>query len=106
MDWDIINGITGVVSAICALIGLWYMVVPHKKELDGQYKNRIISVDRFMVFLLACSGWVLCCLSFLWFFEPLGSLVSDREFKQFYAVLMAFPAIVIFLTALRIMNDA
>jgi len=101
VDWELINGITGIIGAICAMISLGYMVVPHKGSVSGNEFKRIISADRFVFFILASSGWVLCCLSFLWFFEPFGGYPTDREYKQFYGVLLAFPALVILKTGLN-----
>lgn len=99
-DWETVNGITGVISAVCAAISLLYMITSRKSEEIDSSETRIISIEKFMHFLLACSGWVLCCLSVLWFFEPFGSYPSRSEYKQFYGILLAFPAIVIFLTGL------
>lgn len=99
MNWEQANGIATIVSAVCAVISLGYMLIPHKSREQQPY--RAISLDKFMHFLLASSGWVLVCISILWIFEPFGPFPLDRQYKQFYGILLSFPAVVIFMTGYK-----
>lgn len=102
MDWEVINGITGIVSAIGAIASIGYLGT-HQKNINEE-SNSILTLHKFMAFLLACSGWVLCCLSFLWVIEPYGGFPLDREYQHFFGVMLAFPAIIIFIFGLKVMQ--
>ena len=104
MDWETINGVTGIISAICAIISLIYMLYPKRTKTQTIAPNRLIPLDNFIFFLLATSGWVLCCLAYLWFFEPFGRYPLDYNYKQFYGVLLSFPAITLFITGFKYMK--
>ena len=104
MDWEVINGVTGIISALCALGSIAYFGV-HRVNLSSEEETKIISIRKLMSFLLACSGWVLCCLSFLWVAEPYGRYPMDYEYQQFFGVLLSFPAIVIFMFGFRLMQN-
>lgn len=105
MDWDVVNGFTGIVSAISAIVGLGYSAVPHKLDDKSELGlTRYLSTKKIMFFMVACSGWILCCLSYLWIVEPYGSYVSSDNYQQFYGILIAFPALIILFTGLRLLN--
>ena len=95
MDWEVINGITGLVSAICAVAGIGYFS-SHKRTENGDASPNLLSTERLVSFVIASSGWALCCLSFLWVAEPYGSSPLDGEFRHFFGVILGFPALVIF----------
>ncbi|WP_421722030.1 hypothetical protein [Alloalcanivorax xenomutans] len=91
MDWELLNGITGLISAVCAIISVGY--ISFHEERPGQAgPEAVLSTRKLASFLVACSGWALCCLSFLWVFEPFGRFPLDAEYRQFYGVILAFPA--------------
>ena len=103
MDWGVINGIAGIISSICAIISIGYLAT-HKTKPTSTQSSNILTLDKLISFLLACSGWVLICLSFLWAFEPFGTYPLDTEYKQFYGVLLAFPALIIFQFGYKVMQ--
>ena len=94
MDWELLNGVTGLISAVCAIISVGYFSF-HKESPDKTGPEAVMSVRKLASFLVACSGWALCCLSFLWVFEPFGRFPSDAEYRQLYGVILAFPAYVL-----------
>ncbi len=96
MDWEIINGITGLVSAICAVLGVGYFS-SHRRTENIANEHTLLSTEKLASFIIACSGWALCCLSFLWVAEPYGSHPRDDEYRHFFGVILGFPALVIFL---------
>ena len=102
MNWEVINGISTVVSAICATISLTYMLYPQKKREKSL--ERLISLEKFMHFLLASSGWILVCMSFLWVFEPYGTFPIESEYRNFYGVLLSFPALIILITGIKLLQ--
>lgn len=103
MNWEVINGITGIVSAVGAIASLGYLGM--HQTIIKEESNSILTLHKFMAFLLACSGWVLCCLSFLWVIEPYGRFPLDSEYQHFFGVLLAFPAIIIFMFGLKVLQD-
>lgn len=103
MNWEVVNGITGLVSAICAVLGIGYFGF-HKSTTHTNENQPILKMDNLVSFVVACSGWALCCLSFLWVVEPFGCCPLPREYQQFFGVILAFPALVIFLFGLNLLQ--
>ncbi|TMP41531.1 hypothetical protein CWB96_15165 [Pseudoalteromonas citrea] len=102
MNWEVINGITGIIGAIGTVASIRY-ITTHQKEPNDN--NKIVSTYKLMSFLLACSGWVLLCFAYLWFFEPLGAFVSDSDYQKFFGIMLSFPAIVMFIFGIRLMYN-
>lgn len=102
MDWEIANGITGIISAIAAVCGIGYFGTHSSKRKPKE--EPILSTYKIASFVVACSGWALCCLSFLWVIEPFGSYPTSSEYQQFFGIILAFPAIVIFLFGLDLLQ--
>ncbi len=103
MDWEVINGITGVISAICAIGSIGYFFTQDVRK--SERSNKVISTYKLMSFLLACSGWVLCCLAILWVFEPYGCCPTRYDYQNFSGFLIAFPALVLFTFGVRVMQE-
>lgn len=101
MDWEIINGITGIVSALCALMGVGYFAIP---KTDDKLKQGRRLTDKVIVYIVVCSGWILCCLSYLWMFEPYGGIVTNSEYQKFFGVILSFPAIILFFFGLGLLS--
>lgn len=93
MDWEVINGITGIVSAISAVIGIKYLAQVPKKEHDFS----VISTESISRLVITSSGWALCCLCYLLTVKPFGSFVTDRDYQTFYGWVLACPALLVFL---------
>jgi len=102
MNWEVVNGITGFISAICALISIVYLGTNSMNKNDS--KNTILSKFQLISFMLFCSGWVLSCLSFLWFIEPYGSYMSDKDYQNFFGVILGFPAVIILMYGLNLLQ--
>ena len=101
MDWEVINGITGIISAVAAVGSIGYISTRNKGEVNS---TKLISTYKFMSFVLACSGWVLLSFACLWIFEPYGSILRDNEYQQFFGFLLSFPAIVLFRFGISLMT--
>lgn len=103
MDWEQLNAITGLVSAVCAVLSFVYF--NNTKPLsENAQAIPILSTYKLISFLLGWSGWCLACLSFLWFFQPFGSFPSEEDYKKFYAVVIAFPAMVFLNVGISLMS--
>ena len=100
MGWELINGITGIVSAVCAVIGIGYFGFHKDTPVE---KTTLLSMHKLMSFVVACSGWALCCLSFLWITEPYGCCPLPSDYQQFFGVILGFPAIVVFMFGLGLL---
>jgi len=99
MDWEVINGVTGIVSAVGAFSGIRF--VAFGKEENS---SNVFGKKKLASFTIASSGWALCCLTFLWVMEPYGPFVTDRDYQQFFGIILAFPAIVILLFGINLMQ--
>lgn len=104
MDWELINGITGFISAIGAFSGIGFVAFGREKE-ETKFSHSLISLQKLASFTIACSGWALCCLAFLWVAEPYGPFVTDRNYQQFFGIILAFPALVIFAFGVNLLQD-
>lgn len=104
MDWEIVNGITGIISAIAAILGIGYFSTHSAKSKSAD--KPILNTYKLASFVVVCSGWALCCLSFLWIVEPFGSYPTDSEYLQFFGVMLAFPAFVVFLFGIGLLQGA
>jgi len=93
MNWEQLNAITGLVSAVCAVLSLAYFNKTKSSD-ESLQDTSILSARKLIAFLLGWSGWCLACLCILWLFQPFGRLPTSYEYKQFYAVIIAFPAFV------------
>lgn len=103
MDWEVVNGIAGVVSAICAVVSLVYLGFESRRSATFE-RHAILSMHRFMSLVLASSGWALLCLSGLWIFEPFGCCPMDEDYLKLYGAVIAFPAGVLFLAGIKLMQ--
>ena len=101
MNWELINGITGIVSAICAVLGVGYF--GFQKGVPAEEVS-ILSMRKLMSFVVACSGWALCCLSFLWVAKPYGCCPIPPDYQHFFGVMLGFPATVVFLFGLNLLQ--
>lgn len=101
MDWELINGITGIVSAVCALLSIGYLGFHKGAPVE---EATLLSLHKLMSFVVVCSGWALCCLSFLWVAEPYGCCPLSSDYRQFFGVILGFPAIVVFMFGLRLLQ--
>ena len=92
-----INTLSSVVSAVCAVIGVVIAIAGLARsptEIRSE-THAVISARLLYAFLLTTSGWILVVLSFLWIFDPLGPLLTDRESFQIVGVMAALPAFLI-----------
>lgn len=92
MSWEVVNGITGIISAISAVISIKYVSTNSETVTP---KNKLISTYKVMCFLLFCSGWTLCCLAYLLIFEPFGSTVMAREYREFFGYVLSVPSLIV-----------
>ena len=103
MNWEVLNGVTGLVSAICAVAGIAYLGI---SKSDHHQSTSFVNTRKVASFIVVCSGWALCCLSFLWVIEPFGSFVSDKDYQKFFGIILGLPAIIIFIFGLDVMQES
>ncbi|QCF25356.1 hypothetical protein soil367_05095 [Hydrocarboniclastica marina] len=103
MNWEVVNGFTGIVSATCAFVSLLYLGFEQRRATSTE-SHATLSMHSFMSLILATSGWALLCLSGFWIFEPFGCCPLDQEYLKLYGVILAFPAGVLFLAGMKLMN--
>ncbi len=93
MDWETINGITGIISAVCSVLGVGYFGIKGKSQIG--LSDHVLTFPMFMSFLLISSGWALLCLCGLWVFEPFGSYIRNDQYLKFYGVVLVLPSLMI-----------
>ncbi len=103
LEWEVINGITGIVSALCSILGLGYFGAKRKSEIATS--DRILTLPTVMAFLFSSGGWGLLCLCGLWLFEPFGPFVSSGDYLKFYGVVLALPALMVFSFGLSTLKE-
>ncbi|PKF76726.1 hypothetical protein CW749_25985 [Vibrio sp. vnigr-6D03] len=94
MEWETVNGITGLVSAICSILGLGYFGTKSKSEIETN--DHIITLPKFMAFILVSGAWSLLCLCALWIFNPFGGYMYREDFLLFYGIVLTLPSLIIF----------
>lgn len=99
MDWEVVNGITGAISAISGIGG--FAFYKKSESTNSAVSSAIKSNKKIASFIIACAGWALCCLCVLWIFEPFGSYPLPTEYRQFYGVILSFPGLFILFLGLR-----
>ncbi|MEK0157909.1 hypothetical protein WLQ65_01905 [Pseudoalteromonas piscicida] len=104
MDWEVVSGITGIISAVCAIVSILFFNRYPKIDKSSKEKLGVISKFQLMAFLLVCSGWTLSCISFLYLGEPYGSFVSDGDYKSFFGFVIALPSGIILLNGLNLLK--
>jgi hypothetical protein len=99
MDWEVINGITGIVSAISGFMGIKHLsTTPSNKQTAS-----IVSTENISKLAVISAGWALCCLCFLLIFEPFGPYMRDRDYLEFYGYVLACPALIIFFSGYNLL---
>ena len=102
MDWEVVNGITGIIGALSAIASIRYISTFKKEPLEN---HKIVSTYKLMSFLLACSGWILLCFAYLWLFEPFGMHISDSDYQKFFGAVLSFPAIIMLAFGIKLMGN-
>jgi len=101
MSWEMVSGISGLISALVAIISLFqikpFMSTPQKSD-----KEQL--TEKYFSYLLACSGWVLCVLSWAWVTDEYGAFVTDREMKEFIGIALSLPAVILFVHGFKCIN--
>ncbi len=101
MNWESINGITGIISAAGAVLGVIQM-----SRMSDQSESINISTKKFFSYLLASCCWALLILIGHWLFDPLGPIVTRDEERQIFAVAISFPVIIGFIYAINDMQKS
>ncbi len=103
MDWEVVSGITGIISAACALISLIYFSSNTAKS-KYDINTPILNQHLIFSFLLASSGWALCCTCYMWIAEPYGRYPRPYEYLQMLGIILALPSVIILLFGLKRLN--
>ena len=97
LEWEAISGVSGVISAAVAV----YSVVDISRNERRNEQQPNSSISHLNMYLLFCSGWVLCVLAFNWCFEPFGSYLTKWDYQKLYGVMLSVPAVTLTLFAAR-----
>jgi hypothetical protein len=101
MEWEVVNGITGIVSAISGAIGIRYLANTPKREQSIS----VVSAENISKLVITSSGWALCCLCYFLAAKPFGPFVTDSDYQTFYGWVIACPALIVFLTGCNLLID-
>jgi hypothetical protein len=90
--WEVISAITGVVSAICAVVSVVGIRSSVEESLQGTQSHAGVSTRSIFSFLLVSSGWTLCVLSFIWIVQPYGRYMRHEDYVQIIGIIFGLPA--------------
>lgn len=99
VEWEVVSGISGVISAVVALISFGNLALSRKR----QKTNGILGAQPAH-YLLFCSGWVLLVISYNWCFEPFGPFIMRHDEKKLYGAMLGVPALMVTLFAFKKLN--
>jgi len=92
IDWEVVSGITGIVSAIVAVISLFVLFRGGENPPTGAGENTKRTI---LYYLLFCSAWVLLVIAFNWIFEPFGGSLTRWDEKKLYGIMISAPALML-----------
>jgi len=104
--WEVISAIAGVVSAACAVVSIRGLTVTQKAKSIEDESGPVMPPRVLFSFLLACSGWCLAVLSFVWIFEPYGPYMREGEYLRIAGIIVALPAVILFTSGMRYLNGS
>jgi membrane associated rhomboid family serine protease len=91
IDWNIVSAISGVVSAIVAVISLFFLF------RGGGQSSTASDGPKGTIFhyLLFSSAWVLLVIAFNWIFAPFGSYLFREDERKLYGIMISAPALML-----------
>jgi hypothetical protein len=97
VDWNIVSAISGVISAIVAVISLFFLFRRESQPplTDGKHEGTIFH------YLLFSSAWVLLVIAFNWIFAPFGSYPFKEDERKLYGIMISAPALMLAYYALN-----
>jgi hypothetical protein len=98
--WEVISAIAGVISAVCAVIGVQGLRTAREPQGPTDGAPAAISSRALFAFLLVCSGWTLGVLSFLWVVQPYGSYLRRDDYMQIVGIIAGLPAFIVLMSGL------
>lgn len=99
MDWELINGITGIIGALGTIV----TAIFHFRGSPKTNSHTVFAYERFSAFLLASFSWAAITIIVHWLFDPLGPIVTSKEEMQIFAFAVCFPPVVGFVYGIRMM---
>jgi len=92
VEWEIVSAVSGVVSAVVAVISLILLVRGGGKAppVSGYAAKRTL-----LHYLLFCSAWVLLVIAYNWIFVPFGNYLSRESERKLYGVMIIVPALML-----------
>ena len=96
-DWEIVSGITGIVSAVVAIVGL-VLVFRKDQALASPSRGRGGTILHYLIF---CSAWVSLVIAFNWIVDPFGPLLTEKDERTLYGIMISVPALMLANYALK-----
>ena len=101
MEWEVISAVSGLISAVVAVISLIQMKPFVKDEIKSEREKL---KAKFFSYVLACAGWVICVLSWSWVTNQYGSFMTEREVKELIGIILSFPGVIAFVYGVKAMG--
>lgn len=97
IEWDAVSGVTGIIGAIVA-VGSMIMLFQKERRAEQSIPASAGTILHYLVF---CSAWVLLVIAFDWIADSFGPIVTEKEERVLYGVMMGLPALMLANYALR-----
>lgn len=107
VDWEVVNGVTGVISAVAAVVSLFFVWLSRLHRDEGKNAVQRPVLAGVLGFVLVSASWIVCVMSFNFVFEPFGSFVGDDEARTLFGIAIGVPALIALRYGVRLMlsND-
>lgn len=99
--WNKVGVVAGIISAVCAVISIAFIVEPQAAPRGSGRHYRTLSLNKFISFLLASSGWSLGVLCFVWVVQPYGPFLTRDDYRQIVGIILGLPALILFTSGVR-----
>ena len=91
VDWDAVSGVSGIVSALVAVVSLFLLF--RGKQQDSIHLNH--AAETILHYLLFCSSWVMLVIAANWIFEPFGPYLTKGDERKLYGAMISAPALIL-----------
>ena len=103
IEWEVVNGITGVISAVAAVTSLLLVFLSRLQRSKADVPARAPVLSGILGFILVSASWIVCVMSFNFIVDPFGPYVSNDDERTLFGVAIGLPAVIALWHSVRLM---